>query len=461
MSVSFNSNQSFQMINPSPTPLRGCGFQPPAPPFARPGSMPWFPQPLARGPFDFGCRSAFNRPPVFSNQGSNNNFSSGFWNNGGFSNGSGGLPAPAAGNNYSSGYWNNGGYFNGSSGLSDSAAGNNFSSGYWNQGGFFNGSTGLSGPAAGNNFPSGAWNFGGFPNGSTGLPSLGDGSNFPSGAWNLGSFSNGSTGLPSPGGSNNFSSGFWNNGGYFNSSTGLSDSAPGSNFSSGFWNNGGYFNNSIQPGNGNGASNISAGYWNQGQYFNGSTSPVSNAGSDNSSSISLPNPGIAPNCPTQQWSDTGVNDKKSSIDLGDYKMDLDKSDSSLTLTDAKTGNQTKVWGDPHIDFDANTGAKKSTMVNGPISFSLPGDKQVFVGTQPSGSDGPSFASDVYVVQGDRAYEVHGLNQNDAETPLSVQYVPSGGSALAQQVPPGANNYIATSGGMIDASTNQPARDSIA
>ncbi|NLP65820.1 DUF1521 domain-containing protein [Paraburkholderia sacchari] len=443
MSVSFNSSQFFQMNNPSPTPLRGCAFQPPAPPFARPGSMPWFPQPPARGPFDFGGRSAFNRPPIFSNQGSSNNFSSGFWNNGGFSNGSTGLPAPAAGNNYSSGFWNNGSYFNGAGGLSDSAAGNNYSSGFWNNGGYYNGSSGLSDPAAGNQFPSGAWNLGGFPNGSTALPGLGDGSNFPSGSWNPGSFSDGSTGLPSPGGSNNFSSGSWNNGGYFNSSTGLSDSAAGNNFSSGFWNNGGYFNNSMQPGNGNGASNISAGYWNQGQYFNGSTSPV------------------APNSPQQQWSDTGVNDKKSSIDLGDYKMDLDKSDSSLTLTDAKTGNQTKVWGDPHIDFDANTGAKKSTMVDGPISFSLPGDKQVFVGTQPSGSNGPSFASDVYVVQGDRAYEVHGLNQNDANTPLSVQYAPSGGSAVAQQAPRGANNYIATPGGMLDASTNKPARDSIA
>ena len=39
-----------------------------------------------------------------------------------------------------------------------------------------------------------------------------------------------------------------------------------------------------------------------------------------------------------QWSNTAVNNNKASIDLGDYKLDFNKSDSSMTMTNAKTGD---------------------------------------------------------------------------------------------------------------------------
>lgn len=328
--------------------------------------------------------------------------------------------------------------------------------------------------------PSGPRDFGwkGPGDRSPAFPNQSGNFNLSMGSWNQGSYYNGSMTFPNQGGGSfNNSMMFWNQGGYYSSSMPLPNQTgygggsmplPGmggsANFSMGSWNQGSYFNGSTslpgQIGYGNGStpmpgmggnSSISAGSWNQGNYFNSSTS-FPNQGSN---AICPPNGGQR-----NAWSDSGVSGNTSSINLGDYKMDLDKSDSSLTLTDPRTGNQTKVWGDPHVDFDANTSSPASTMANGPLQFTLPGNKQVFVNTQPSDTPGaPSYASDVYVVQGDRAYEVHGLSEKD-NTPLSVNYVPHAGADLAQQLPQGAKHYVAGPGGMMDADTGRPARDSI-
>src|SRR4051794_9498760 len=50
-----------------------------------------------------------------------------------------------------------------------------------------------------------------------------------------------------------------------------------------------------------------------------------------------------------KWSNTQVQNNRASIDLGNYAIDLNKSDSSLVLTNKQTGSTTKISGDPHID----------------------------------------------------------------------------------------------------------------
>ncbi|WP_250528542.1 DUF1521 domain-containing protein [Caballeronia sp. GAWG2-1] len=156
-----------------------------------------------------------------------------------------------------------------------------------------------------------------------------------------------------------------------------------------------------------------------------------------------------------QWSDTGVHDGKSSIDLGDYKLDFDKSKSSINLTDEKTGNQTKVWGDPHIDLNSGTPNQTSGMFNGSIDFNLPDHTRVSIGTTPAnGNSNVSFADNVTVTQGNRAYVVKGLSEQDS-APLSVQRSQDG-FALAQQTPrDGMNLFASSSGtGWINAQTHQ-------
>ena len=47
---------------------------------------------------------------------------------------------------------------------------------------------------------------------------------------------------------------------------------------------------------------------------------------------------------------TGENTAK--IDLGDgYKLDINEKNSEMTIINEKTGEKTRIWGDPHVDVD--------------------------------------------------------------------------------------------------------------
>lgn len=160
------------------------------------------------------------------------------------------------------------------------------------------------------------------------------------------------------------------------------------------------------------------------------------------------------------WSDTGVSGNKAAINLGSYTLNFDKSNSSMVLTDARTGNQTKIWGDPHIDLNDGTANKSSGMFNGPLTFNLPNHTRVSVGTQPAGNNSNvSYADNVTITQGNRAYVVNGLSEQDS-TPLTVQRSRDG-FALSQQVPQDSMNLYATRGGTgwINAATQAPVKAS--
>ncbi|WP_321888525.1 DUF1521 domain-containing protein, partial [Paraburkholderia bannensis] len=78
------------------------------------------------------------------------------------------------------------------------------------------------------------------------------------------------------------------------------------------------------------------------------------------------------------WSDSGVNGNTAQVNLGNYTLDFNKSNSSMNLTNNQTGNKTKVWGDPHIDLNAGTSKQTSGMFNGPLTFTLPDHTHVSV-----------------------------------------------------------------------------------
>ncbi|MPW16740.1 DUF1521 domain-containing protein [Paraburkholderia sp. CNPSo 3157] len=127
----------------------------------------------------------------------------------------------------------------------------------------------------------------------------------------------------------------------------------------------------------------------------------------------------APTCGGQNnnWSNTEVKDGKSSIDLGDYKLDLNKKDSSINMTNKQTAETTRIWGDPHIDTNGTSG-----MFKGPMSFNLPNGTKVTVGTQSQGN--VSYADNVTITRGNDAYVVHGLSEKDSN-PLTVQHQHNG------------------------------------
>ncbi len=146
------------------------------------------------------------------------------------------------------------------------------------------------------------------------------------------------------------------------------------------------------------------------------------------------------------WSNTAVQNNASSINLGDYSIALQKSDSSLLLTNNQTGNTTKVWGDPHLDTNGT-----STMFNGSLTFDLPDNTKVTVGTQPQGS--VSYADQVTITQGNKAYVVNGLSQVDGN-PLTVERS-GNGRQLDQQTADGYTLIANSAGtGWIDPLTGK-------
>lgn len=155
-----------------------------------------------------------------------------------------------------------------------------------------------------------------------------------------------------------------------------------------------------------------------------------------------------------QWSNTEVSGNKASIDLGNYKLAFDKADSSMVMTNAKTGDTTKIWGDPHIDQHTNSASKTSAMFNGPMTFQLPDNTKITVGTQPGANNkSVTYADQVTITHGNQAYQVSGLSQQNASG-LSVQKS-GNGRALDDATPDGYTLQAAADGsGWIDPTTGK-------
>lgn len=164
-----------------------------------------------------------------------------------------------------------------------------------------------------------------------------------------------------------------------------------------------------------------------------------------------------------QWTNTEVCDNKASINLGSYNLEFNKSDSSMVMTSAQTGDKTKIYGDPHLTQHANgTGSNSSTaMFNGPMTFMLPDSTKVTVSTQPAANNKSiSFADQVTITRGNDAYQVTGLSQEN-KAGLSVQKA-NNGRALDAATPDGFTLDAARNGsGWINPATGKaPTPDEI-
>lgn len=157
------------------------------------------------------------------------------------------------------------------------------------------------------------------------------------------------------------------------------------------------------------------------------------------------------------WSDTGVSDNKGSIDLGQYKIDLDKSNSSMLLTDKANNISTKLWGDPHIDFNSGSDSQTSGMFNGSMTFDLPDNTTIGVHTQP-GDGGVSYADGLTITRGNQAYSVTGLSEKN---PAGLSVQKSNGFAELQNLPQDGPRLMATGSGTgwVNEQSHQMARAS--
>lgn len=101
---------------------------------------------------------------------------------------------------------------------------------------------------------------------------------------------------------------------------------------------------------------------------------------------------------------------KASIDLGDgYSLQLNEKNSEMTITNAETGETTRIWGDPHVDVNG----KHAYDFWGTTTFTLANGTKITINTE-QGKDNPNvyYASSVAITKGDQAIEVKGLSQQE-------------------------------------------------
>jgi hypothetical protein len=124
------------------------------------------------------------------------------------------------------------------------------------------------------------------------------------------------------------------------------------------------------------------------------------------------------------WTSTLNGNNTGTIDLGDYKLDLNKANSGWTLTNKKTGAVTNVSGDPHVSEDGQRWDFKKDM-----TFKLDDGTQISVHTKPWGN-GMTVSDGLDIVKGDKAIRVTGLDQGTGE-PLHIEESFNGRSIAAR------------------------------
>jgi len=127
-------------------------------------------------------------------------------------------------------------------------------------------------------------------------------------------------------------------------------------------------------------------------------------------------PQAQPNWTVQQ------NGGQAHIDLGNYTLDLDESNSQFILTNKQTGETTKVWGDPHMVVDG----KAVGDFYGTTTLNLDDGTKITINTTPyNAGNGMTLSSELVITQGSKAMVVQGLDQNTLGD-LKIGQVANGG-----------------------------------
>ena len=142
------------------------------------------------------------------------------------------------------------------------------------------------------------------------------------------------------------------------------------------------------------------------------------------STVSL-NCGPAGREPVASWTASTTGAHTASVDLGDgYSLRIDERDSAMTIHNAKTGETTRIWGDPHVDVDGT----HAFDFWGTTTFQLENGTKITINTeQYAGNPNMYVASQVVVTRGANSAVIDGISQN-ALGDLSVS-VGTNGHAL--------------------------------
>ena len=131
--------------------------------------------------------------------------------------------------------------------------------------------------------------------------------------------------------------------------------------------------------------------------------------------------GTAPSCgfppcgpcvlpePKNSWTASMTGGNTAKVDLGDgYKLEIDERSSQMIIINEKTGERTRIWGDPHVEIDG----KHAYDFWGTTTFTLENGTKITINTEQWGGNPNAYvASQVVVTKGSNALVIDGVSQN--------------------------------------------------
>ncbi len=113
--------------------------------------------------------------------------------------------------------------------------------------------------------------------------------------------------------------------------------------------------------------------------------------------------------PQAQWTANIDGQNTAKINLGDgYRLEIDERSSQIMILNEKTGEKTRIWGDPHVEIDG----KHAYDFWGTTTFTLENGTKITINTEQWGGNPNAYvASQLVITKGDNAIVVDGVSQN--------------------------------------------------
>ncbi len=113
--------------------------------------------------------------------------------------------------------------------------------------------------------------------------------------------------------------------------------------------------------------------------------------------------------PKMSWTAGMTGTNTANVNLGDgYRLEIDERSSQITVLNDKTGERTRIWGDPHVEIDG----KHAFDFWGTTTFTLENGTKITINTEQwNGNPNAYVASQVVVTKGDNALIIDGVSQN--------------------------------------------------
>jgi hypothetical protein len=113
--------------------------------------------------------------------------------------------------------------------------------------------------------------------------------------------------------------------------------------------------------------------------------------------------------PKNTWTASMTGGNTAKVDLGDgNRLEIDERSSQISIINDKTGERTRIWGDPHVEIDG----KQAYDFWGTTTFTLENGTKITINTEQWGGNPNAYvASQVVVTKGSNALVIDGVSQN--------------------------------------------------